>query len=103
MRSAEWNRNARRQVGRGAGDDRLKRPGDDFEVPRAVTEVFRDFNPKEEVQTGYHEADMHHKFPDIIPGAKGLNAGPMPSDSERTLSNWDPNEAMDLPENDDQI
>lgn len=81
----------------------MSRPGDDFEVPRAVTEVFRDFNPKEEVQTGYYEADMRHKFPDIIPGAKGLNARAMMFDSDRTLSNWDPNEAMDLPENDDQV
>jgi hypothetical protein len=73
-------------------------------IPPAVTEVFRNFDPNaEDGGTGYYEADMRHKFPDIIPGAKGLNARAMMSDSDRTLSNWDPNEAMDLPENDDQV
>lgn len=75
-------------------------PSTDFPdyIPPAVTQVFRNFDPNsEDGGPGYLEADMRHKFPDVIPGAKGLNARAMTSDSDRTLSDWDPNEAMDYP------
>lgn len=65
-------------------------------IPPAVTQVFRNFDPNaEDGGPGYYEANMRHKFPDIIPGAKKGNARAMTSDSDRTLSNWDPDEAME--------
>jgi hypothetical protein len=75
-------------------------PSTDFPdyIPPAVTQVFRNFDPNsEDGGPGYLEADMRHKFPNVIPGAKELNARAMTSDSDRTLSDWDPNEAMDYP------
>jgi hypothetical protein len=75
-------------------------PSTDFPdyIPPAVTQVFRNFDPSsEDGGPGYLEADMRHKFPNVIPGAKELNARAMTSDSDRTLSDWDPNEAMDYP------
>lgn len=45
---------------------------------------------------------MREMFPGVIPGAKGLAGRLMSSDSERTLSNWDPNEALDYPGREDE-
>jgi len=73
-------------------------PSSDFPeyIPPAVTQVFRNFDQNaEDGGPGCHEADLRNKYPDFMPGAEGLNGRPMPSDSERTLSHWDPNEAYE--------
>lgn len=72
-------------------------------IPPAVTAVFKGFDPtRSDGGDGYGEGDMRRMFPDVIPGAKGLGGRPMSSDSERTLSNWDPNEALDYPDLEDE-
>jgi hypothetical protein len=76
----------------------LPQPSKDYDgyIPPAVREVFRDFEPEEsDGGPGYAGADMLRLFPGIELGAYGHLAGARRTDSDRTLSNYDPNEYAD--------